>query len=109
MIMSGGVRVHLATVQREAEAAILQHDGSLAVWDELPEDWSWHHLGGGIILPMDSSPVNGGIVEADAIIPADSWEKAHKESSYVNPTSSQAMKAKAAKREDVDEDVLDGV
>jgi len=108
MFMTGDLTVHKADgVTRDAKAAKQDGQGNLAVWDKLPEDeYRFAVVAQGADFQLVDMRTDK-IIEPDIMVQEDKWERVERDGHLWKQTFSQALKAKAKKRDDVDSDAVE--
>lgn len=108
MYIAGDLEVHKTDgVTRSCAAAAVNPDGSLAVWDSLPDgEWKWDTVGSSSIIGIKDVD-NEKFYSADLIASSDRWDRVESEGSSWMHTSASAIIERAEERDDVDEDEID--
>lgn len=107
MFITGEVEVHKADgVTRQAEAAKILDNGAIAVWDETPDD----EYGFAVVSPGTGFQLiderTEEIIEPDLVAQHDMWQRVEREGHSWKHTSPAALKERAKRRDDVDEDEI---
>lgn len=108
MFITGEIKVHKNDgVTRHCKAAKVFGDGSLAVWDEAPDD----EFGFAVVSPNTGFQLvdkrTEEIIEPDIMVQSNRWERIEREDHSWKQTSSAALRKRAERRDDVDEDQID--
>lgn len=107
MFLTDEIKVHKTDgVTRQCQAAKVLGDGSLAVWDNVPDD----EYGFAIVSPGTGFQLvdrrTDEIIEPDIVVGSDKWERVERDGHSWKQTSPAALKERAKRRDDVDEDEL---
>lgn len=102
MMTSGDVVVHQSRgVTRDCEAALVDDNGILSIWDVLPSDWKWIDAHGKT-FPYDHN--EEGVIEPDLIVSSDKWEYIEVDNHRWKMNTRESIIERAKERDDVDED-----
>jgi len=105
MYMTGEIQIHKSdAVTRSAKAIRVYNDGTLAVWDTVPNDkYGFASIAHGVPIKLVDMRTEE-IIEPDVIVGSDKWERIERNNHSWKNTTINSMMQEAEKREDVDED-----
>lgn len=109
MKISGEIKIHKKIQTRVAAAVSLTENGDLLVWDYLPDDWSWKDNMVSVYVGDEYVDKNWEEVEPDIIASNEEWTRIERKNHHWESTSPQALRDRAKRRDDVDEDEISEV